>query len=311
MPHGPVGCRILIHAKLATRQSWDFHTKPSFYIGPALDSYCCFKLVKTDTKSQVILDTIKFCHSYLSFPVPSVEDKIIHSLQVIMGAIRSAPPPAIVSQLKSITALQEIFESWHTLAPPSLWLNHCPAPASPRVNTRDSPRVVAPSPPSTSPALSPSTAWRLPSQAAATSLTPVLSAPTYHVTPCHLVFDDDHSPRVVSESQQPLLPPAAPALPVREPTANSTRSHAQASLALFASGGQFHECVQYCISTAKSSCSPPVAMGSAGLCAMYHMTTTETTNFAALCSALLQEDNPLALSVLDPRTGNMLEHIQL
>jgi hypothetical protein len=44
---------------------------------------------------------------------------------------------------------------------------------------------------------------------------------------------------------------------------------------------------------------------------MRHMTTAETTNFAALCSALLHEDNPLALSVLDPTTSNMLEHCQL
>ncbi len=41
------------------------------------------------------------------------------------------------------------------------------------------------------------------------------------------------------------------------------------------------------------------------------MMTAETSNFAALCSALLLEDNPLALSVLDPTTGNMLEHCQL
>jgi hypothetical protein len=48
----------------------------------------------------------------------------------------------------------------------------------------------------------------------------------------------------------------------------------------------------------------------AGLCAMHHMTTAETTSFAALCSALLHKDNPLALSVLAPTTGNMLEHHQ-
>jgi hypothetical protein len=57
--------------------------------------------------------------------------------------------------------------------------------------------------------------------------------------------------------------------------------------------------------------SPPVAMGFAGLCAMHHMTTAKTSNFAALCSALLHKDNPLALSVLDPTTDNMLEHCQL
>ncbi len=80
MPLGPVGCHLLIHAKPATQQLWDFHAKLGLYIGPALDSYCCFKLVKLDIKSQVILDTVKFCHSYLSVPVPSTKDKIIHGL---------------------------------------------------------------------------------------------------------------------------------------------------------------------------------------------------------------------------------------
>jgi hypothetical protein len=43
MPLGPVSCRVLIHAKPASCQSWDFRAKNSFYIGPALESYRCFK----------------------------------------------------------------------------------------------------------------------------------------------------------------------------------------------------------------------------------------------------------------------------
>jgi hypothetical protein len=52
-------------------------------------------------------------------------------------------------------------------------------------------------------------------------------------------------------------------------------------------------------------------MGFVDLCTIHHMSMAETSNFAALCSALLHKDNPLALSVLDPTTGNMLEHCQL
>jgi hypothetical protein len=73
-------------------QSWllgglGIHAKPGFYISPALDFYRCFKLVKANTKSQVISDTVEFGHAYLSVPVPSAEDKIIHSLLVVAGAI--------------------------------------------------------------------------------------------------------------------------------------------------------------------------------------------------------------------------------
>ena len=49
-PLGPAGCWVLIHAKLVTRRSWDFRAKQGFYIGPTLDSYCCFKLLNADTR---------------------------------------------------------------------------------------------------------------------------------------------------------------------------------------------------------------------------------------------------------------------
>jgi hypothetical protein len=48
-----------------------------------------------------------------------------------------------------------------------------------------------------------------------------------------------------------------------------------------------------------------------GLCAIHHMSMADTSNFAALCFALLHKDSPFALSVLDPTTSNMLEHCQL
>jgi hypothetical protein len=73
-PLGPVGCCVLIHAKPASCRSWDFHAKNGFYIGPALESYHCFKLGNVDIKSQVFSNTVEFCHSYLSVPASSTED---------------------------------------------------------------------------------------------------------------------------------------------------------------------------------------------------------------------------------------------
>jgi hypothetical protein len=56
----PVGFSDLINAKPANQPLWEFCAKQGFYIGPALDSYCSFKLVKSDTKSQVTSDTVEF-----------------------------------------------------------------------------------------------------------------------------------------------------------------------------------------------------------------------------------------------------------
>jgi hypothetical protein len=118
-PLAPVGCRVLIHAKPITRQSWDFRAKDGFYIGPALNLYCCFKLVKSDTKSQVISDTVEFCHAYPSIPAPTPDNKIIHGLQVMSGALTNAPPPTFMSQVRAIANLCDLFKSWHLLGPPS------------------------------------------------------------------------------------------------------------------------------------------------------------------------------------------------
>jgi hypothetical protein len=114
-----VGCHVLIHAKPITRQSWDFCAKDGFYIGPALDLYCCFKLVKSDTKSQVISNTVKFCHAYHSIPAPTPDNKIIHGLQVMSSALTNAPPPTSISQVKAIANLRDLFKLWHLIGLPS------------------------------------------------------------------------------------------------------------------------------------------------------------------------------------------------
>jgi hypothetical protein len=132
-PLGPVGCRVLIHAKPATRRSWDFRAKEGFYIGPALDSYRCFKLVKMDTKSQVISDTVEFRHAYRQIPIPTPEDRIVQGLQAVTDALNDTPPPTTISQLEALTNLRDIFDSWRLLAPLPPGLHRGPTPGQPRV----------------------------------------------------------------------------------------------------------------------------------------------------------------------------------
>ena len=56
----PVGCRVLIHAKPGTRRSWDYRAKQGFYVGPVLNHYRCYKLVKSKTKQKFISNTVQF-----------------------------------------------------------------------------------------------------------------------------------------------------------------------------------------------------------------------------------------------------------
>ncbi len=141
--------------KPSTCQLWDYRAKNGFYIGPALDSYHCFELVNTDPKSQLISDTVEFCHGYLAVPSPSPEDRIIHGLQVITGALSGAAPPTSIFQVDTIANLWDIFESWRLLAPPTLHPSRFLTPGLPRVHSQDAPRVEITQPPTPTSMLSP------------------------------------------------------------------------------------------------------------------------------------------------------------
>jgi hypothetical protein len=115
-------------------------------------------------------------------------------------------------------------------------------------------------------------------------------------------------PRVAIE------PSPSSILPLREPIAHRIRSRAVAPpLALFAGGRLYHKGVTYHIPTAKSTRAPPVQLGFAGLCEAFSMSSKEVNGFANLCSSLEKIDHfdPSAFSVLDPVTGELLEHHQL
>ncbi len=94
-PLAPMGCRVLIHAKHAMCQSWDYRAKQGFYVGPALDHYRCYKLMKLETKQKVISGTVEFRHAYLQIPVGLADDKIINGLQVMAGALQKCTPTNI------------------------------------------------------------------------------------------------------------------------------------------------------------------------------------------------------------------------
>jgi hypothetical protein len=96
-PLAPVGFRVLIHTKPATRKSWDFRSKQGFYMGPALDHYRCYKLVKSETKQKVISATVEFRHAFLQIPAVFVDDKVINGLQMMAGVQQKCAPPPISS----------------------------------------------------------------------------------------------------------------------------------------------------------------------------------------------------------------------
>ncbi len=228
------------------------------------------------------MDTVEFRHAYHTIPSPTPEDKIIHGLQVMAGALKDAPPPTCISQVDAIANLCDLFDLWRLLALPSLAHNHMPAPGRPRVETPpELPRVATPAPHERPPR--PVSPHRILPASPTNSLTTNLQSsppapPNFRATPRRISFKDVSPPRVTIE---PILPSYCPP---RSPIAHRTRSRANA---------------------------PPESLSFAGLCQAFSMTPKAADGFAFLCTALEQIDSPSALSVLDPATGKLLEHRQL
>ena len=133
---------------------------------------------------KVISDTVEFRHSYLSIPAPSTEDRIIHGLQVVAGALTGASPPTSISQVEAITNLRDIFESWRLLAPPSFQPPRISMPGRPRVPSHDPPRVVLPSPSTPAHPAVANPPWSPPpSPAGSTFLSPTPVQASFQATP--------------------------------------------------------------------------------------------------------------------------------
>jgi len=145
-PMGPPGCRIIIHAKGTTRQTWDFKGIEGFYIGLAMNHYCCYTLLRNNTQAMVVSDTVIFQHHTLNLPVLTAEDCIIYCLRALTTAIRAnRSPTRMDEQLLAIESLRAIFSNiqhppavQQRTTPPS-----APAPAPRMLTPASTPRVSA------------------------------------------------------------------------------------------------------------------------------------------------------------------------
>ena len=180
-------------------------------------------MVKCDTQSQVISDTVEFRHAYQTTPTPSPKDKIINGLQVMASALANAPQPTSVTQLEAIAQLRDLFGAWQGQGVPGTARQAQQVPQPPRVVPQKPPRVGTPTQQQHPPP--PTTLIPLP-------------------TPRKLNVDDVSPPRVVPLHQNTL--PAQH--PPRSPIAHRTRSRRSeplvgpkvTPLALNAKAGPYH-----------------------------------------------------------------------
>jgi hypothetical protein len=109
-PMGPPGCRIISHVRGSTRRSWDFRGGAGFYVGPSLEHYRCYRVIKNSTQQVAVNDTVVFQHPTMSCPTLTPEDRIIHCLRALTKAIQADVTwDSCHEQLLAIESLRAIF----------------------------------------------------------------------------------------------------------------------------------------------------------------------------------------------------------
>jgi hypothetical protein len=68
-PLGPPGCRVLVHAKPDKRKTWaPQHDLDGWYVGPALDSYRCYKIWIWETRALLSLIPLRGSPAKSNYP---------------------------------------------------------------------------------------------------------------------------------------------------------------------------------------------------------------------------------------------------
>jgi hypothetical protein len=115
MPLAPPGTKVVAHKKANKCSSWAPHGATGWYIGPALEQYCCHTIFISKTNAKRICDTVKFFPHNFTMPKLSSSDATLHAARdLICHPQPSAPPFAIGDQqLVALRQLANIFDAAH------------------------------------------------------------------------------------------------------------------------------------------------------------------------------------------------------
>ena len=106
-PIAPPGIRVLAHVKPAKRTTWSPHAEDGWYIGPAMESYRCYRIWLWDSRATRICDTLTWFPTKITMPLATTADLILAGIMDIQQALQQAPadlhiPPSHVAALKQL-----------------------------------------------------------------------------------------------------------------------------------------------------------------------------------------------------------------
>ena len=123
-PLAPPGIRVLAHEKPKDRTTWSAHGLDGWYVGPALDSYRCYRIWIWTTRNIRICDTVAWFPTKVTMPLASSTDLILAGIQDIVHALKnpshgSPLAPRTDSQVQALMDLTNLLTNITAKAPPS------------------------------------------------------------------------------------------------------------------------------------------------------------------------------------------------
>jgi hypothetical protein len=91
-PIGPPGMRVLVHDKPQNCSTWAPHGQDAWYIGLALDHYCCYTVWMWDTCHEWETDTLTWFPQWVTMPTLIAVDIIAAGIQDIATALSDPKP---------------------------------------------------------------------------------------------------------------------------------------------------------------------------------------------------------------------------
>jgi hypothetical protein len=69
-------------------------------------------VVAKATKAEQISGTVEFCHQHITQPTLTSDDRVLHGMQNITGALKDASTVACDTQLRAIAELCNVLHNW-------------------------------------------------------------------------------------------------------------------------------------------------------------------------------------------------------
>ena len=130
-PLAPPGIHTIVYQQPSDRGTWDPHGKDAWYVGPAMDSYRCYRTWVWETQKERKAETLSWFPTHLQMPTTGPLQKAIAGINDIKKALQSPPTnsplhPLTDSEVATLDNLADIFRNRDATTP----VKPEPAPAS-------------------------------------------------------------------------------------------------------------------------------------------------------------------------------------